>query len=259
MWNFQGQHYDENADYRAGSPHLAHHGLRDRLVATARQVLDEVVASGLEPDVLEIGAGHGGYTEPLLASGARVTAVEMSEHSVARLNASFRHNPGFEAFYEPSGVPPSSGEYSVVMCVSVLHHIPDYLSFVDSLIERVRPGGAIVTLQDPLWYPRHRMTHRLDRAAYLAWRVKRGNLLHGLATQGRRLRRVHDESNPSDMIEYHVVRSGLDEEALKATLAPHFATVELVPYWSNQSSVAQRLGERLRLRNTFGIVATNRA
>jgi hypothetical protein len=187
-----------------------------------------------------------------------VTAVEMSEHSVRRLNGLFGHNTNFKVIYEPSGAPPITGSYGMVMCVSVLHHVPDYFSFVDALVARVRPGGALVTLQDPLWYPKRAVTHRLDRAAYLMWRLGRGNLRQGISTQVRRLRGLVDETNPSDMVEYHVVRSGIDESALVERIAPWFEHVQLVQYWSHQSAIGQRAGERVGLRNTFGIVATGR-
>jgi hypothetical protein len=32
--------------------------------------------------------------------------------------------------------------------------------------------------------------------------------------------------------------------------------VRVIPYWSSQSAAVQWIGTRLRLRNTFGILAT---
>jgi hypothetical protein len=144
-----------------------------------------------------------------------------------------------------------------LLCVSVLHHIPDYLSFLEDGCSRLMPGGAILTIQDPLWYDRlDTRTLRLNRAAYLAWRLGQGDLHRGLMTQTRRLRGVYDKQNPADFVEYHVVRKGVDEEAVVAFLKDRCDNVELVPYWSSHSSIAQRIGERLRIANTFGVVAT---
>jgi hypothetical protein len=141
----------------------------------------------------------------------------------------------------------------------VLHHIPDYLSFVDTLVDRLVPGGAFLALQDPLWYARARRAARLlDRGGYYTWRLGQGDLTRGLATVSRRLRGAFDEANPADMVEYHVVRNGVDEAALLRRLAPRFAAVEVLPYWSNQLWLGQRLGERLGLLNTFGISAVGR-
>jgi SAM-dependent methyltransferase len=258
MTNFQEQFYDRAVDYRDGSPHLSHVKLRERLVDTLTTAFNQTVASGLLPEVLEVGAGHGSYTEVLLAVGAHVTAVEMSEHAVERLKERFRHNPNLRTLYEPSGSVPSGESFSLVACISVLHHVPDYLTFIDELVDRTSDGGTIVTLQDPLWYPRRRSTHRLDRFAYLLWRLTRGEFRQGFASQIRRLRKITDESNPRDMVEYHVVRQGLDEDELHARLALHFSDVRVMPYWSHQSRLAQRLGERLGLHNTFGLIATGR-
>ena len=60
------------------------------------------------------------------------------------------------------------------------------------------------------------------------------------------------------MIEYHVVRDGVDEEAVHELLGKQFETVEVLKYWSNQSSLVQTVGERMCLDNSFGIVAVGR-
>lgn len=69
--------------------------------------------------------------------------------------------------------------------------------------------------QDPLWYPRRgRFNPSADKLAYMAWRVTQGDIKTGVSSHWRRIRRIYDESNPSDMIEYHVVRDGVDELAI---------------------------------------------
>lgn len=66
---------------------------------------------------------------------------------------------------------------------------------------------------------------------------------------------IIDEKNPSDMVEYHVIRNGVDEEAVLSFARKAFAEVTLIPYWSSQIGMAQYLGERFGLRNSFGVVA----
>jgi hypothetical protein len=61
------------------------------------------------------------------------------------------------------------------------------------------------------------------------------------------------------MVEYHVVRDGVDEQAIVDLLAPMFERVELFTYWSTQSRAAQAIGRRLGLVNTFGVAATRYA
>jgi hypothetical protein len=60
------------------------------------------------------------------------------------------------------------------------------------------------------------------------------------------------------MVEYHVVRNGVDQDALVALLEPLFTDVRLRTYWSTQSKLLQRVGERTRWRSDFSIVATGR-
>jgi SAM-dependent methyltransferase len=257
MANVQEAFYTATLDYREGSPHLAFPHLRDRLVALLEAEVDRLAGAGLPLRALELGSGHGGFTEPLLAAGCAVVAVEMSRPSVERLRARFGHNPAFEARYDPDGdLAGVGGDFGLVAGVSVLHHIPDYLAALGGLVPRLVPGGSLVTLQDPLWYPRaDPWAHRLDRLAYDLWRLRRGDLVQGGRNRLRRRRGAFDESQPADMVEYHVVRQGVDEEAIVAALSPAFDSVDLVRYWSNQSPAGQWLGERLGRLNTFGVVA----
>lgn len=251
--------YDEGVNYRHGSPHLQHHHLRDRLVERLRRAVQGLHARGMPLRVLEIGAGHGGYTEPLLALGAAVTAVEMSLPSVQRLEHDFGVNEDFTSIYDPHGDLADVGDgFSLILAASVLHHIPDYLSFLSEACGKLRPGGEIVTIQDPLWYDRvPRPVHVAGRLTYMAWRVPQGNLGTGVRSVMRRWRNAYDETQPGDMVEYHVVREGVDERAIEELLAPRFAHVDVFPYWSTYFGVAQRMGERLGWANTFGIHASD--
>ena len=69
MANPQEAHYLCVTDYRKGSPHLSHLALYDRLVEVLRGVIPKLSDQGLPLRVLEVGAGHGGFTEPTLALG----------------------------------------------------------------------------------------------------------------------------------------------------------------------------------------------
>lgn len=256
----QESYHGSDFDYRVGSPHLNHWSLHDRLVGVLRDHIRRLDEAGLPLSVLEVGAGHGGFTEPALAAGCSVTAVEMSRPALRQLDSRFRTNSRFRGVFDADGsLAGVGGGFSLVLCVAVLHHIPDYLSLVDAVVKRLAPGGYFLALQDPLWYPRSsRASRLLDRGGYYTWRLGQGDLARGLATLTRRARGNFDPANPADMVEYHVVRDGVDEEAILGRLRPHFAAVELLPYWSNQLAAVQRLGERLDLRNEFGISAVNR-
>jgi phospholipid N-methyltransferase len=261
MGRLQEGVFDDSYSY-AGDPHLAHPELRAWIVQLVSDLVESTVARGLPPRVLEIGAGDGGLTEPLLARGFEVTGTEVSQHAVERLEATFGGNPRFTAVHDEaedaSGV--GGGPFSLILCASVLHHIPDYRSFVETVTEQHLPaGGAFVSVQDPLRYDTMSpVAHRLDRAAYLVWRLGRGNRLSGLVSMKNRLTGRLDPDRPGDMVEYHVVRNGVDESSLVELLEPAFEEVRLQRYWSNQSRLAQRLGRRLGLANQFALVAENR-
>jgi SAM-dependent methyltransferase len=255
----QEAYYDDDVNYRVGSPHLTHWALYERLVGIIRDSIGDLSSAGLTLEVLEIGAGHGGFTEPVLAAGCQVTVVEASRPSLQTLERRYGHNPGFRAVFDPDGsLNGVSGTYSLILIVSVLHHIPDYVSFLDRVTRFLKPGGTLLTLQDPLWYSRlPRVTHTLNRGGYLLWRLGQGNAKQGLSTLSRRVRGVHDPTNPADMVEYHVVRAGVDEQAVTAAIGDRFDAVKLLPYWSNQLGPMQRVGDRLGLANTFGVLATS--
>jgi SAM-dependent methyltransferase len=249
------------AEYADSSPHLVHLDLRARLVAQIRElVLDRLDATG-RCRVLEVGAGEGAFTDHILAAGAEVVVTEMSKPSFALLRARLRHNSQATTVYDPDGeeIFRGSERFDLVFCISVLHHVPDYLGLLARLVDRIEPGGSLVSYQDPLFYPRRSgASLRAERTAYLAWRIWRGDLRRGLATQLRRRRGLYDENLPGDMVEYHVVRQGLDEITMMKLLRPRFEAVSLLRYWSTQSRLLQTVGSRVMAPNTFGLLASGR-
>ena len=247
-------------DYAKGSPHIRHDAIRTRLISTIQRVATDILDRRRRCRVLEIGAGHGAFTDHLVAVGAEVEITEMSAPSAEVLCHRFRHNKNVTVFHDPAGTRSFEGDpIDMVVCISVLHHIPDYVITVERLVDRVAAGGAFVSFQDPLWYPRQSWSsRRLDRIAYLSWRVCQGELRRGIATIVRRTRGIYDETNVADMSEYHVVRQGVDEVMLCRVLQAKFRDVELRRYWSTQSGILQRLGDTIATPNTFGIVALDR-
>jgi SAM-dependent methyltransferase len=254
--NIQEKYYLPNIDYRRGSPHLSHPGLYDRLIEVMRGTIQGLADQGMPLRVLDVGAGHGGFTELALAMGCEVTAVDMSKPSVDELRRRFGTNPKFHAVYDPDGtLRDMDNDYSLIMFVSVLHHIPDYMSSLTMACQRIVNGGSLLTLQDPLLYSRHRTAHRVDQAAYFAWRLGQGDLSKGMQTRLRRIRGILDETDPSDMVEYHVIRDGVDEERILSFAKTEFSEASLLTYWSSQLRLGQGLGDRLGLRDYFGVVA----
>ncbi len=260
MHDLQEAVHGDGHDYITGSPHLQHAHLNAWMRGVLNQVVNDLAdQAGRAPRVLEVGAGHGPFTETLVAAGAEVVVTEMSAPSAAHLRERFRHTDAVSVRHDPDGSLDAAGPVDLVVYMSVLHHIPDYVASLSGAADALRPGGAIVSFQDPLWYPRRpRTAVALSRAAEIAWRLSQGDLARGVRTQVRRALGVYDETNPSDMSEYHCVRDGVDEQAIAALLDERFDRVDVLPYWSTQAAWAQALGARWASANTFGVVATGR-
>ena len=196
---------------------------------------------------------------PFSPPEGKATVTEMSKASFDYLTERFRDTSAVRVLYDIDGNAPFNEEaqYDVILLISVIHHIPDYLEVITRLCDSVlRPGGTVVTFQDPVWYPRQKRRERaLSWAAYFAWRITQGEFRRGMATRFRRLRGVYSESNASDLVEYHVVRQGVDDVALADLFRARFAEVEVDRYFSTQSPQLQLICEKRLPPNTFGIVA----
>ena len=75
----------------------------------------------------------------------------MSLPSVKHLTQLFGDDPEVEVVHDEEGTWAfgTSRTFDAVLCLSVLHHIPDYLSAVNRFVEITRPGGAFVSWEDP--------------------------------------------------------------------------------------------------------------
>jgi SAM-dependent methyltransferase len=246
--------------YVPGSPHLKHPQLVERLSRTLLEIVDDTRDSGLSSTVLDIGAGQGDFTVWALAAGCSVTATDMSRESIGVMEERFRANPSFCAVLDPEGSLAilDRARFSIILCSSVLHHIPDYLGFIEgTVLDHLEPGGTLFAFQDPLWYSRvGRVNRWASQAAYYAWRVTKGSYARGFSTVSRRIAGRTDESKEADMVEFHVVRQGVDEVAIEDALQNRFDRVEIGRYWSTQARSLQWMGERLNLQNTFFVRAS---
>jgi SAM-dependent methyltransferase len=250
--------YDEEYDYD-DSPHIRHASLREQLKDEIDASVRQVLASQESCAVLEVGAGHGGFTEVARRAGGTVTVTEMSRMRVDYLKDRFRGVPEVRIVYDPDGNAAirEGAQFDLILLISVIHHIPDYVHALTMLCdEALRPGGTVLTFQDPLWYPRQsKWSIIVTQIGYLAWRVTQGELRRGFATRWRRMRGIYDETQPCDMVEYHVVRQGVDERALMSLFEDRFAEVELDTYFSTALPLVQKFGAQYFPRNTFGILA----
>ena len=111
-----------------------------------RDCLGEKIWSSLgDKRVLECGCGAGRFTEVLLARGALVTAVDLSDAiEAARENCGNARLPCRFAQADISELPFVSREFDLVICIGVLQHTPDPELAIRKLWDQVTPGGHLV-------------------------------------------------------------------------------------------------------------------
>jgi len=110
------------------------------------ELMDKLVSDN-QKVALDVGAGTGNLTGKLLHMGYKVTAVDISPEMCAILKTKYNVylkngkltviNAAIEnlAF--------GSGEFDLITCYSVLHHLPDYVGALRSLSVLLKKGGVI--------------------------------------------------------------------------------------------------------------------
>jgi SAM-dependent methyltransferase len=251
-----------DADYLRGAPHLRHRSIQLLHRRMVDKLLNSIGRQGRDLKVLELGAGSGLGSAVWMEVRARITAVDASK---ANLDRFVTRAQGYGVPIEvvhgemASYVRSCQDRFDVVSHLSVLHHIPDYLALLRGSRHLVARGGGLITLEDPLRYDRiSRLNRWAYKAAYFTWRAFQGNYRRGLKTRWRRMRGIYDPSEPADYEEYHVVRNGIDSDAIVHLLRPYFWIVEPKLYWSTFATPLQRVGERIGLRSHFGVLALGR-
>jgi 2-polyprenyl-6-hydroxyphenyl methylase/3-demethylubiquinone-9 3-methyltransferase len=93
---------------------------------------------------LDVGAGIGRFTLPLLARGATVHAVDVDLESLRRLVWHAAGGQGrLDVYWTSVGqLPPVVVD--VAVCAEVLCYVPDTLGALRAVAERVRPGGTVL-------------------------------------------------------------------------------------------------------------------
>ena len=151
-------------------------------------------------------------------------------------------------------------DFDVVVASSFLHHVPDYLGFLDRAIGRARSRAVFLSFQDPLLYASlPRPTRTYATLSYDAWRLVQGDVLAGIGRRLRRSRGVYLDTVVEDVIEYHSTREGVDHQAVLAKIAAHGFEPRLVRYFSTQASPFHVVGRVFRLENMFAVIATRDA
>jgi SAM-dependent methyltransferase len=237
------------------SPHLTHMSVWTIYTRMVDRALADLQPG---PSILDLGAGDGAASRPWIEAGAQLLAVDSSGEQLRLLRERYPAAVTFEADCIEF-VQTTNQTYDVVSHVSMLHHIPDYLALLKASARVVRSGGSLLTFQDPLRYDYLPRFHFLAaQALYIPWRLTEGDVLRGIGRRIRRSRGIYLAHDVDDQGEYHVQRNGVDSDAILTQLKRDFHRVELVIYFSSHARLSQWIGQRLRIRSTFGVIATGR-
>jgi SAM-dependent methyltransferase len=102
----------------------------------------------LGQSILEVGAGHGTFTELLAAGGADVVGTEISLQSADRLRARFAERPNVEVRHADVAQAVDGERFDTIVLINVLEHIEDELMAVKQLAGGLQPGGRLI-----IWVP----------------------------------------------------------------------------------------------------------
>lgn len=97
--------------------------------------------------LLEIGAGSGRFTIPLLKKGFHITALELSGHMVEKLKKAAKPYQGRLAILKKDLFSVGSTfdhTFDVVLGFHILHHLDDLGTCFSRLYRMLKPGGKII-------------------------------------------------------------------------------------------------------------------
>ena len=256
--------YDsENSEkYIDGAPHVKHESLkklyRNIIISSYKYSTKYYVM----PRVLDIGSGNGSATLSFLEMGAKVTAIDISKTQLEYLKEKCRkHDKRLEikcgdVFDVIDQISNSGNKYDIIIANSFLHHVPDFLSLIRNSTKILSEYGQFISFQDPLRYDTlNRVTVILNKISYFSWRIFKGDVVNGIKRRIRRSRGNYLVNSVEDNMEYHVIRNGVDHEAICVILEREGFVVEMLKYFSTQSRFWQFVCEKLRIKNTFSIIA----
>jgi SAM-dependent methyltransferase len=137
------------------------------------ELVDRIVA-GNQRKALDFGAGTGNLTGKLLRMGYSVAAIDISAEMCAVLKKRFNaylksgklvvlNSPIEDADF-------GEGEFDLITCYSVLHHLPDYADTVRRLSVCLKKGGVMYLDHEPspfYWKTESRSLAHLVKSLYL--------------------------------------------------------------------------------------------
>lgn len=140
----------------------------------------EQVEPHLGSDVLEVGAGHGTFTELLGARSARVAATDVSDRCVRILRSRFADDPRIMVVEGSAAEAAELPPFDSAVLINVLEHIEDDDGTLRDLSATLKPGGRLV-----LWVPAFALLYSdFDRKIGHYRRYRKAGLREKLTSAG---------------------------------------------------------------------------
>ena len=118
-------------------------------VSSALKKVDKLVSDdgGGTKRVLDVGAGTGNLTGKLLSMGYNVTATDISAEMceiLERKYKKFLQSKKLVVVNSPiEDVSFDGGDFDLIVCYSVLHHLPDYVDVIQRFSGFLKKGGVM--------------------------------------------------------------------------------------------------------------------
>lgn len=168
-------HKSEAKYYELIHPEIYSKCEQKRLTSTLRMVDKLVAAEGVgEKRALDFGAGTGNLTGKLLQMGYTVTALDISAEMCKILEKKYRNyliSQKLLVVNSPiEDVSFNQGDFNLITCYSVLHHLPDYMDVVQRFFTLLKKGGVMYFDHEssPFYWRREAtIAARIVKAAYV--------------------------------------------------------------------------------------------
>jgi SAM-dependent methyltransferase len=148
VWIRAGKRERVLADFSAADEELA--GTLENLDGAGNYAnwIFELIEPHLGDEVLEVGAGHGTFTEMLARTAKRVVACDLSERCADRLHDRFSGDEHVEVLHGSIDSAATYGPFDSVVLINVLEHIKDDDGALRNVLSQLKPGGRVI-----LWVP----------------------------------------------------------------------------------------------------------
>ncbi|RIY33839.1 bifunctional 2-polyprenyl-6-hydroxyphenol methylase/3-demethylubiquinol 3-O-methyltransferase UbiG [Psittacicella gerlachiana] len=143
-----------------------------RLQYVMQQALKQQIGALAYQPILDLGCGAGILAESLAFAGAKVLGIDMSEQALeaGRIHAKNKNLTNLE--YRCVTAEQLARElpeyFSIICCMEMVEHVPNYSSIVASIATMLQPGGiAVMSTINRTWQAQVQIIEAVEN--YLQW------------------------------------------------------------------------------------------